>query len=98
MFKCNACLPHSFTGCLSRPSVPEMGGVAHAERNSESNEDYDYSDYSDDSESNFDDSEDEVNELDVVSTPTTFVSKDQRKKVERGRTAILECAVNRWAF
>ena len=70
--------------------------VAHEERSSESN--YHYDNYSDDSESNYDDSEDEVNELDVASTPARFVSKDNRKKVERGRTAILECGVSRWIF
>ena len=54
----------------------------------DSNYDYPYDDYTDDSE-------DEVSELDV---PARFVSKDPQREVERGQTAKLECAVERWIF
>ena len=58
------------------------------ETNSDSNYDYTYDD-------NTDDSEDEVSELDV---PARFVSEDPQREVERGQTANLECAVERWIF
>ena len=58
------------------------------ETNSDSNYDYTYDD-------NTDDSEDEVSELDV---PARFVSKEHQREVERGQTAKLECAVERWIY
>ena len=65
----------------------------HEESNRESNYDsqYQYDDYSD---------EDEVSELDVASSVRArFVSKDfSETKVERGKIAMLECAVDRWIF
>ena len=57
--------------------------------NSESQYDYDYSEGQPESE-------DEVVEEEVSSFRAQFVSKDQSEtKVERGRTAMLECAVKR---
>ena len=56
--------------------------------NSESNYDYLYDDYSDDYD---------VFELDVASIPR-FVPKKWKVEVERGHTAMLECAVERWIY
>ena len=58
----------------------------YAETNSESNYDYPYNDYADDYN---------VFELDVASIPARFVSKKPQREVERGQTAMLECAVER---
>ena len=82
-------LSSTFAGCLSRPSAQQMD--QHEETNSDFNDDdlYVY----DDSEEDY---EDEVSELDGASFRARFVSKDRSEtKVERGRTATLECAVDR---
>ena len=63
--------------------------------NSETQYDYDYSEGQAESEYSGD-SEDEVVEEEVSSFRAQFVSKDNSQtKVERGRTAMLECAVKR---